>query len=114
MVIVTRTMNSRFKIFSVRRMITRLKEVYPSKGTLVADENDLMSEGLPLAEKLFSINGVESVLIFQYDVEVGIGRAFDWQTDYLENAIIAAIKSYFATMDTIENLAEKKFRKKRK
>ncbi|GEM_PF-3546908 len=113
-IVVTLTTDPRQKIFSTRRMITHMEEVYQNKGMLVADPEDLMSEGLPLAEKLFSINGVQFVSICQYDVRVSIGRAFDWKMDYLENAVIAAIKNYFATVDTIEDIAEKKFRKKKK
>ncbi|MBU6141995.1 NifU N-terminal domain-containing protein [Patescibacteria group bacterium] len=107
----------RQKLFSVRRLLTYNTEKYFSRGMLVPDPEDHLSEALELAKRLFEHNGVQSILVSQYDIYVTIGRAFDWKLDHLESAVLSTIKKYFEdfydALEDASDLLEKRSKKKK-
>ncbi len=111
-VIITDTTVPRTKIFSVRRLLTYNTEKYLTRGELVPDPSENMSDGLELAKRLFEIRGVQAIMISQYDIYLTIGRSFDWQFDYMESAVISMIGNYLKTFDMMEDISDKKEKKK--
>lgn len=105
---------ARTKIFSIRRVLTYNTEEYKTRGMLVDDTSGLMADGLPLAKRIFELEGVESVIISQYDIWVTIGRAFGWDSDELEDEVSNIIRNYLSILNMQEDASDKPVRKKPK
>lgn len=104
----------RIKIFSIRRVLTYNTEEYKSRGMLVDDTSGFMVEGLPLAKRIFELEGVEAVVISQYDIWVTIGRAFSWDFDELEDEVSNIIRNYLSILNMQEDASDKKPNNKKK
>ena len=109
-ILVIRTTSPRNKIFATRQLLSGNLEKYSRRSDLVEDPEG--SEGLSLATRLFDIDGVDSVFIDQYDVQVKIAHAYDWSLDSIESKVILTLRNYIETCNMLEKISNKKFRKK--
>ncbi len=113
-VIVTATSKNEQKIFSVRRLLSYAFEKYFRRGELIVESGKETPAGLALAKRIFEIEGVQYILIDQYDVYVGIGRGFDWTADRIEKSVESAILSYLGTFNIMDDAGDPKDKKKQK
>jgi len=85
-------------------------EKYLRRSDLVEDPEG--SEGLSLATRLFDIEGIDSVFVDQYDVQIKIALAYDWSLDDIESKVILVLRNYIQTCSMLEKISNKKFKKK--
>ena len=109
-IIVIRTTSPQSKIFATRQLLSHNLEKYLRRADLVEDPEG--SEGLSLATRLFDIDGVQSVYVDQYDVQVKIAHGYDWTLDSIETNVLLIVRNYIRTCDMLERISNKKFKKK--
>lgn len=109
-ILVIRTTSPRNKIFATRHLLSHNLEKYLNRSELIEDPEG--SEGMSLATRLFHIDGVQSVFIDQYDVQVKIANTYDWALDNIEAKVILTIRNYIQTWKMMERISNKKFKKK--
>lgn len=109
-IVVVRTTDPLAKIFATRHLLSHNLEEYLRRSDLIEDPEG--SDGLSLATRLFDIDGVKSIFVDQYNVQVKISYAFDWSLDSIESQVILTVRNYIQTCNMLERISNKKFKKK--
>ncbi len=92
------------KIFETRHRLTFNTEIYNCRKDLSVPKGGHLSEGLELAKKLFTIDGVQQVSFREYKIWVTISQAFNWDLDDISVRVIEVVKDYLRVQNVLEDV----------
>lgn len=82
--------------YHIRQRLTEYPEYYDGPGDVSPEnyEGGYKNQAYLLAKEIFTITGIQQIMISGYLVEVEIGRAYNWKKDKIQKSILNTIQKY--------------------
>lgn len=102
--------------FHLRQRLTEYPEYYDGPGDVFPEnfQEGYKNFAYLLAKELFTIAGVQQIMINGYIIEAEISRAYSWKKDKIQERLLNTIRKYIAEKSRVDRLIAETIKKSQK